>query len=205
MKTNHTRPIPKNRVRNDMCVNNVHDALSTLDAGAEIYGVTKGDFSLTDIIATVISKTKNNAIVLATWTAADKSLQSFADMIRAGRLKDVRLIVDPSFITRKPEICDLMFTLFGPDSVRCAPLHAKFGVMTGGDYPVTIRTSMNLNPNKRIESYEISTCPEMAAFHLQLAEDIFKNFGVPVPGRAMSQSKNTLTPLGAKAKPKLLF
>ncbi len=85
-----------------------------------------------------------------------------------------------------------MFQIFGPTAIRCAPLHAKFAVLTGGALPVTIRTSMNLNPNRRIESFEISTCPKMAAFHIDLIEAIFETFGVPVPGTSYTSSGKAL-------------
>lgn len=178
--------------------------IGQLEPETEIYGITKGDISLIDIIAHVMNDTNSRDVLLATWTAAAGSLQTFSDMLSAKAIRSIRMIVDPSFITRKPADCDLVFRLFGPDAIRCAPSHAKYAVLTGGRLPATIRTSMNLNPNRRIETFEISIDPAMADYHLSLADSVFAELAVPLPGQTLSQSRRVLDVVG-NASPKRLF
>lgn len=170
-------------------------AIGHLDADSEIYGVTRGEISLIDIMGHVFTDTNSRDVVLATWTAAAGSIKQFSDMARSRAIRSLRLIVDPSFVTRKPEDCKFLHELFGSEAIRCAPLHAKFCIFSGGRVPVTLRTSMNLNPNTRIESYEISTCPEMASYHLRLVEEIYREFPIPLPGVWQSSSRKPLKAL----------
>ena len=58
---------------------------------------------------------------------------------------------------------------------------------------------MNINPNSRLESYEISTCPEMAAYHLRLVDQIFAQFSVPKPSEWQSNSRGPLKRIDAAA------
>jgi len=197
--TPHSRPTPKRRKLASLNLATAAEAIGSLTPETEIYGVTRGDISLTDILAHVMQDTDSRDLVLATWTAAAGSLTVFADMARARAIRSLRLIVDPSFVTRKPADCELVHTLFGSEAIRCVPLHAKFAVFTGGRVPVTLRTSMNLNPNSRLESYEISTCPAMADYHLRLADQIFEQFAVPMPGEWQSNSRRALKQIDAKA------
>ena len=200
----HSRPTPKRRKMASLNLATAAQAIGTLTAETEVYGVTRGDISLTDILGHVMQDTDSRDLVLATWTAAAGSLTAFADMARAKAIRSLRLIVDPSFVTRKPADCLMVHDLFGSEAIRCVPLHAKFAVFTGGRLPVTLRTSMNLNPNTRLESYEISTCPDMAAYHLSLADQIFAEFAVPMPGEWQSNSRGALKRIDA-AVPAPLF
>lgn len=166
--------------------------------------MTSGNISLTDIIGYCLKQSSPKEVVLATWTAAEKSVQEFLDIIRAGLVQDFKIIADPSLVTRKPEIAEAMRFKYGDDSIRLLPLHAKWCVLTGGNFSVTIRTSMNLNPNRRIESYEISTCPEMAAYHLAMAREIFET-EPPFNGGRQSQSQRRLDHIQSAAPTALLF
>ena len=176
------------------------DAIGELAPGDEVFGMTSGNFGLMDILAHIIDQAEATHCVLCTWTAAEKSVAEFLDMVRAAKLRDLRVIADPSLVTRKPEIADAMFAAYGGDSIRLVPLHAKWAVLTGGAMPVTLRTSMNLNHNKRIESFEISTCQQMADYHVAIADDIFRNApAVPVASR-QSQSQRVLDVIQPREK-----
>lgn len=204
MPTTHKRQTPRRKLVS-LNVDTAREAIGSFTPDTEIYGVTRGEISLTDILAHIMSDTDARDLTLATWTAAAGSLTVFADMARAKAIRSLRLIVDPSFVTRKPADCELVHTLFGSEAIRCVPLHAKFAVFSGGRLPVTLRTSMNLNPNSRLESYEISTCPEMAAYHLKLSDDIFEQFAVPKPGQWQSNSRGPLKQINSTQNQKPLF
>lgn len=144
-----------------------------------------------DILTRIATELPNSNLTLATWTAANGDLTKAEGFLTSARVSELQLIVDPSFATRKPESCQIMRNLFGPDCIRFVPLHAKFAIFTGSPKgEAVLRTSMNLNPNNRLESYEISTDPDMVAFHQKMTEDIFSHFE-PATGNPSNSRKQT--------------
>ena len=199
MSGSHKRIAPR-RVFSSFHAASARDAIGDLAPGVEVFGMTSGNFGLMDILAHVIDQAQATHCVLCTWTAAEKSVQEFLDMVRTAKLQSLRVIADPSLVTRKPEIADAMFAAYGGDSIRLVPLHAKWAVLTGGAVPVTLRTSMNLNHNKRIESFEISTCPDMAAYHVAIADDVFCTAPCLEAASRQSQSQRVLDAVQPNSK-----
>lgn len=181
------------------------EAIGLIGPGTEIYGLTDGALSLIDILAHALTDTDSRDVVMATWTAATGSLQAFRDLCRSKAIRHLRLIVDPSFRTRKPDDLAELYRLYGADHVRFVPTHAKFTVLTGGRCPVTVRSSMNLNTNRRIESFEISTCPELAAFHLAFADEIFSRWPSLGPQDRAQQHDRPVTRKSGFVPPKPIF
>lgn len=152
----------------------VHDALGPITEGCEIFALTNGQFSMIDVIEHVLSATGPASIDIATWTAADGDLRRAHAFLLDGRVKRFRMIVDPSFRSRKPEFCQTLIELFGNDAIRTTPLHGKFACIRNDRWNVAVRSSMNLNPNRRIETVEISDDPALAGFLSDLTDEIFR-------------------------------
>lgn len=53
-------------------------------------------------------------------------------------------------------------------------MHAKFAVMTNEKYHLAIRTSMNLNENRRIENFEISDDKLLADYLTSIIDGFFE-------------------------------
>lgn len=147
-------------------------ALGELEPGCELFAVTNGQFSLIDVLEHVLDHAGEAEIDLATWTAADGDLRRAHAFLLSGRVRRMRMIVDPSFKSRKPEFCDVLVNLFGQDAIRTVPLHGKFALVRG-DRQFAIRSSMNLNPNRRIETVEISEDAALVDFMRGLVDEIF--------------------------------
>lgn len=149
-------------------------ALGPITPGCELFALTNGQFSLVDILQHVLDFTGPVALDIATWTASDGDLRRAHAFLLDGRVSSLRMIVDPSFRARKPEFCQVLVELFGPDSLRTTPLHGKFAVMRNDEWGVAIRTSMNLNVNHRIESVEVSDDPALADFLTGWVDTVFQ-------------------------------
>lgn len=152
---------------------NVADALGPITPGCEIFALTNGQFSMIDVLEYALSVTGRASIDIATWTAADGDLRRAHAFLLSGTVERIRMIVDPSFRSRKPDFCQTLIDLFGNESIRTVPLHGKFAVIRNDQWNLAIRTSMNLNPNRRIENVEISDDPDMAAFLTGVTDEIF--------------------------------
>lgn len=147
-------------------------ALGPLTPDCELFCLTNGEFSAIDIVSHALDHTGPADVDIATWTAADGDLRRAHAMLLRGEVRRLRMLVDPSFRARKPDFCRTLIDLFGPDAIRTIPLHGKF-VAIRNAWRLAIRTSMNLNPNRRIESVEISGDPALCDFLTGFVDECF--------------------------------
>lgn len=144
--------------------------------GCEVFGITKGDFSMIDILRHIAKQIGPCRIDIGTWTAARAEIQQAFEMLDDGNIEAMRWLVDRSFPNRQPEYYKKLLDRFGQDSVRLARFHAKFILLENDDFSVAVRTSMNLNENKRIEFYEISEGTPISGFLREITD---YHFGRP--------------------------
>ena len=151
------------------------DALKSADfgRGREVFGFNRGQFSSIDLLDAVLTYTGPARCMVATWTAAKADMGRAKEFLESGRITDVRWLVDISFQNRQPELCDLLRQKFGDEAIRALRSHAKFMTVTSEDWKVVIQTSMNLNQNKRLESFWVCECPDLHAEFVALVEDVF--------------------------------
>lgn len=104
------------------------EAIRGLNLDNEIYGFTKGQFSLLQLLESVLQLTGPVNFVLSTWTAARHEIQRLQTLQQAGQLLSVRWLVDFTFARRDPEAANQIRLAFGGDSMRVAQTHAKFAL-----------------------------------------------------------------------------
>lgn len=149
-------------------------AIGTIEPNCELFALTNGQFSLVDILQHILDTTGPASLDIATWTASDGDLRRAHAFLLDGRVNTLRFIVDPSFKSRKPEFCQVLTNLFGPDAIRTTPLHGKFATITNDTWNIAVRTSMNLNINRRIESIEISDDAALTGFLTGFTDEVFQ-------------------------------
>ena len=137
------------------------DMIGPIEYGCEIFGLTGGQYSFIDILEHCLNNIGPAHCMIATWTASYASIEKAKRFCGDSRLLSCTWMVDNSFVTRKPELCKQLVSRFGYDCIRTCPSHAKFLLLWNDDWNIVIRTSMNLNQNKRVESFEISDDAEL--------------------------------------------
>lgn len=150
------------------------EAIRGLNQANEIYGFTKGQFSLLDLLVACLELTGPAHMSLSTWTAARAEIQYLDKLQRTGKLLSARWLVDFTFARRDPEAANQIRTTFGLEAIRVAQTHSKFCLFTNDDWKLVIRTSMNLNMNPRFEDFTISHDPELAEFLGGLLDTIWR-------------------------------
>ena len=153
---------------------NAEKAIGELSPGMELFVLTYGQFSLIDTIGALLEKTGPADMVLSIWTAGNTDTLELLRLNKAGSLRSARLILDRSFITRQPLRCRLVLDSFGLEAVRTWRGHGKFLVLRNEKWFLSIRTSMNLNTNPRLETLEISDDPALGDFLWTIADDLFR-------------------------------
>lgn len=171
------RRIPANRLIEDQRrAASAAEAIAGLERdGCELVGLTRGQFSLTDMIEAILQKTGPAALSISTWTAASASVQSMLELLQTGQITSCRWLVDTTFVRRVPALVAQIRKEFGEDAIRVTRTHAKFATVTNTDWKIAIRSSMNLNQNPRLESYELGHDRQMCAWLEQVLADVWAN------------------------------
>lgn len=150
--------------------------IGPITKGCEVFGLTKGDFSMIDILRHVAQEIGPCRIDIGTWTAAAAEIKQAEMMLKDKNILSMRWLVDRSFPQRQAKYFSSLLQRFGQDSVRLARFHAKFILLENEDWSVAVRTSMNLNENKRIEFYELSEGSPISGY---LREVVDYHFAAP--------------------------
>jgi|TARA_B100000315_G_C14562265_1_gene581111 hypothetical protein len=160
-------------LRMAMDIKTAREAIGDIKPGCEIFGLTKGDFSLISVIEHILNQTGPAHVVVSTWTAAAVDIQKAEKFLFNKMILSLQFLVDQSFRSRQPDYCARLVAAFGPAAIRYSRSHCKFVVIYNDKWNVVVRTSMNLNENRRIENFEISDDPAFTAFMLELRDELF--------------------------------
>lgn len=166
--------------------------------GVEIMGFTKGQFSFVDLIQAVLLRVGPADVTISTWAASIADLGRIALFYDDGMIRDARFLLDGAFESYNKESALDLRAKFGDAAIRIVPNHSKFAIIRNAEWSVTIQTSMNLNQNKRIESFSLTECPEFCDLYEGIVGEVWQiqapseGFGV---GGYRASSK-TLSRLG---------
>jgi hypothetical protein len=159
------RPIPKREIMDLRRIECATAAVATLERdGCELFGLTKGQFSLTDMIEAILEKTGPADLSISTWTAANSDVSRMLELLRSGAIRSCRWLVDMTFMRRCPSLAAEIRAKFGADAIRVTRTHAKFCTITNDGWQVALRSSMNLNQNPRLESFQVGHDPDLCNF-----------------------------------------
>lgn len=146
-------------------------AIGEIYGGMEIYGLSKGQFSIINIVEEILKQTGAADVIISTWTAANAEIKKAEDFLGNGLINRLHFIVDRSFKTRQKKYYDMLIEKFG-DIVSETDSHAKFVLIRNESWDIVIRTSMNLNENKRLENFEISDDKALYDYLFSICSDI---------------------------------
>ncbi len=148
--------------------------IGELERGCRIIGLTQGQFSLLDLARAVIRQVGPSELTVSTWTTGIRDAENAGWLLENGELTSFRLLTDRSFPGRHPEYSRRILSLFGPDSIRVTITHAKFALIRAGDWRISIRSSMNLNRNKRWEQFDLDDSAEIFDFFQDFVDDVWR-------------------------------
>lgn len=151
------------------------EAVALLTADNELFGLTKAQFSLIDLLDALLDRIGPARLSISTWTAAHADLSRVLQFIDAGRITGARWLVDLTFTRRSPQLAARIRAAFGPESIRVTRNHAKFCLLTNDAWRIVVRTSMNLNFNPRLEDFTVAHDPELATFLDTVLDELWRS------------------------------
>ena len=150
------------------------DVLSDIKHGESVYAFNGGQFSFINVLEHLLDISGPADVKIMTWSAGDADLQYAHKFLESGMIKSIKFLVDFSFPTRQPKYCQRILELF-PMSVKATNLHAKMIVIGNDKWNFMVRTSMNLNHNRRFENLEVVEGKEITGFHHEIFDTIWKS------------------------------
>lgn len=146
-----------------------------LEKNCRILGLTRGDFSLIDLIYAILKKIGKSDVYISTWSAGIKDANNVKWIKENDMIDKLMLITDHSFATRQKKYALSITELFGIENIRTTEVHAKFVLIKNKNWSITIRSSMNLNANKTCESFEIDDNKEIFDFYYKFVDHVKNN------------------------------
>jgi hypothetical protein len=174
-KTRHARKLnaARREIRDLRRVESAAAAIADLDDEVQIHGLTRGQFSLLDLVIALLAKTGPAHLSISTWTAAPHEIEAVHSLVQRGDITKTRWLVDFSMARRETAVTHRMREVFGWNSIRVALVHCKFVLIQNASWRVVLRSSMNLNMNPRLEDFTVGHDPELAAFYNAILDEIF--------------------------------
>lgn len=150
------------------------DAVRNFKKDCRLIGLTKGQFSLVDLMVAVIDRIGDCDVILSTWSAGLRDAEVLRSLIETKRVTGFAMLVDRSFSSRHTNYAEAIERKFGKGAIRTTNTHAKFVLLKNKEYSVTIKTSMNLNHNPRFETFDIDECEQIYSFFKSHVDELFE-------------------------------
>jgi len=150
-------------------------AVVKFEKECRLLGMTDGNFSLIDLIHSILKKTGRARVIVGTWSAGIKDAHQVKWMVDTNLISDFKILTDHSYKTRQSKYAASIEELFGVQNIRTSEMHAKFVLIENENFKVSIRSSMNLNANKTCELFEIDENKEIFKFLMDFVLHTFKN------------------------------
>lgn len=131
-------------------------SIGAIDPGLRLFLVTRGQFSMLDMILHVLEQIGPSEISIWTWAIADYEVEAMEGLMARRAITGGRLIVDRSAEERSAPTIEAWRRRFGVEAVRVCKNHAKIARVWNGSRRVLLRGSMNLNFNPRFEQADIT-------------------------------------------------
>lgn len=163
----------KRDIRDQRRMDTAAGAVDGLTQDLEIFGFTKGQFSLLDLYVACLAITGPAKLTVSTWTASPRDVAELSRVQQAGGIISTRFLLDYTMSSRKPEASFAIRKTFGAEAIRIGRNHAKFAIFENDAWKLVLCTSMNLNMNPRFENFTVSHDPELATFLGNILDEVW--------------------------------
>ena len=174
MKTVSTKTESKKSIARRIGTINASEAISGFTKKNRVTGLTNGAFSLISLIDAVLDITGEANVIISTWSAGFYDVTAVNQLIESGKIKDFKIILDRSYKSRQAQYSATVEELFGLENIRITNTHAKFVLIQNEEWNVCIRSSMNLNENKRCENFDVDNDIDVYNLFFDFVSELFK-------------------------------
>src|SRR4051812_6821730 len=108
-----------------VCLDVAAAALADFTRGSHIFGLTKGQFSMIDLVAAVLDRVGAADVAVWTWCIAEYEVEAVSAFIADGRIRQFRMLMDWAGAQRDMPLVGDLQDRFGLDCIRVTKNHAK--------------------------------------------------------------------------------
>lgn len=132
------------------------ECIGTLEPGASLFAITRGQFSMIDATLACLDQCGPAVVSLWTWTVAEYEIECMDRLRQDGRITAATLVIDHGARNKNAGLIRQWKSQFGSDSVRYVVNHAKIVTIESERFKLLLRGSMNLNFNPRFEQFDLT-------------------------------------------------
>lgn len=132
------------------------ECIGQIENNMSLFAITRGQFSMLDIVSVLIEQAGQCDISVWTWAIADYEVECFSNFMQNKKINHADLIVDRAAENKNAEVIQQWRDRFGINSVKVCKNHAKIATIYNDNYRLFARGSMNLNFNPRFEQFDIT-------------------------------------------------
>lgn len=132
------------------------DCIGTLEPGAALFAITRGQFSMIDAALACLDQTGPADVSIWTWTVAEYEIECIQRLRTDGRIRSATLVIDHGARNKNAGLIRQWKSTFGADSVRYVVNHSKIVTISNDRFRLLLRGSMNLNFNPRFEQFDLT-------------------------------------------------
>jgi len=132
------------------------DCIGTLEPGAALFALTRGQFSMIDATLACLDQCGPADVSIWTWTVAEYEIECMDRLRMDHRLRSARLIIDYGARNKNAGLIRQWKDSFGHDAVRYVVNHAKIVTIRSDRFRLLLRGSFNLNFNPRFEQFDLT-------------------------------------------------
>lgn len=146
----------------DKC--NLSDFFSSFEDGNDIEIISKGAFSMHQLVRYIISIIEGPCNIYATtWATCEKVVSFLVNLKQSGQIKNCYFLFDHRVLKYRPNAYALFAQNF---ESKILSIHAKICVIEGQNIKIRIVGSGNWTRNDKIEIYNISSDEEICKHHI---------------------------------------
>lgn len=132
------------------------DCIGTIEPGAALFAITRGQFSMIDATLACLDQVGPSDISLWTWTVAEYEIECLERLRKDGRVRNALMVIDYGARNKNAALIRQWKSTFGPESVRYVVNHSKIVTIRSERFRLLLRGSMNLNFNPRFEQFDLT-------------------------------------------------
>ncbi len=132
------------------------EAIGPITKEMSLFAVTRGQFSMIDMIHHCLKEIGHAKVSVWTWTIADYEVEAMESLLVRNEISAGTLVIDASADRRNQVMINRWRDRFGEDTVKVCKNHAKISRVGMTDFRLLLRGSMNLNFNPRFEQLDIT-------------------------------------------------
>lgn len=137
------------------CFRNATESIGTLTKGYSLFGLTRGQFSMIDLILACLDQVGSARVSVWTWCIASYEIDCFERLLMDHRISGATLVIDSQARTHNRDILKKWQAVHGADSIKWVVNHSKLCTVETAEFKLLLRGSMNLNYNPRFEQFDV--------------------------------------------------